>query len=56
MKCARCDGCGRVADTEDREPWTDWLALPLGSSLAVLLGVVRPIPCPDCKGTGEAKS
>jgi hypothetical protein len=54
MKCETCDGCGRLADTEDREPWTVWTSMPLHSSIAVLLGIVRPIECPDCKGTGKA--
>lgn len=48
--CARCDGCGQVANSDDQEPWTAWLDLPLKSSLAVLAGFVRPIPCPVCHG------
>lgn len=52
-ECARCDGCGRVADSEHEEPWTAWMSLPLRSSLAVLTGMVRPKPCPECGGTGE---
>jgi hypothetical protein len=51
--CDKCDGCGRIANSEKGEPWTDWERLPPGSDLAVRLGIVRPIPCPDCKGTGE---
>jgi hypothetical protein len=51
-KCARCDGCGRVASTEDGEPWTAWASLPPGSDLAVRLGVVKPLRCPRCDGTG----
>ena len=51
--CIACDGCGQVANTEDKEPWTDWANLPLGSSMAVLTGVVKPIPCPECGGTGD---
>jgi len=48
--CIRCDGCGLVADSEDQESWTSWLALPPGSDLAVQLGLVRPVPCPSCLG------
>jgi hypothetical protein len=54
--CARCRGCGRIANTEDGEPWSAWLELPLGSATAVLLGVVRPVTCPDCGGTGKRKA
>ena len=48
--CDKCEGCGQVADTEEQEPWTAWLDIPLGSSMAVVMGLVRPIPCPKCKG------
>ena len=27
--CPACDGCGKVANTQDQEPWSRWLALPL---------------------------
>ncbi len=51
-KCLKCGGCGQVADTEDQEPWSYWLELPLQSATAVLLGIVKPIDCPECSGTG----
>jgi len=51
-KCEKCDGCGKVADTPDEEPWTFWLELPLQNSVAVVMGLVRPKLCSDCKGTG----
>lgn len=47
-KCDRCWGCGLIASSEDGEPWTMWLDLPLKSSLAVVMGIVRPLPCPKC--------
>ena len=53
-KCKTCDGCGKVADTDDREPWTFWANLPAQSATAVLMGLVKPINCPACKGTGIA--
>lgn len=53
MKCQKCDGCGKVANTEDQEPWTVWMNLPLQSAGAVILGIVKPITCPYCKGTGK---
>lgn len=52
-KCPACDGCGKVADTQDREPWTAWRSLPLCSASAVVLGVVKPIDCPACGGSGK---
>jgi hypothetical protein len=52
-KCKRCDGCGRIANTEDGEPWTAWTELPLRSSLSLCVGLVRPITCPDCHGSGR---
>lgn len=47
-ECSRCDGCGEIADSEDGEPWTHWMDLPPGSNLAVVAGIVKPIPCPEC--------
>lgn len=51
--CTRCDGCGRIADCETGEPWTAWQDLPPGGDLAVRAGIVKPIPCPDCSGSGR---
>lgn len=51
--CHTCDGCGQVADTDDREPWTAWESLPPGSDMAVRMGLVKPIPCPDCQPAAE---
>jgi hypothetical protein len=54
LPCPCCRGCGQLADSDDREPWTDWTALPLKSSDAILLGLVKPIPCDECGGSGRA--
>lgn len=54
-KCGRCDGCGRVAmnsSGELMEPWTAWEELPPGSDFAVRVGLVKPVKCPDCEGSG----
>jgi hypothetical protein len=53
-KCGRCEGCGKVANDEDGTPWTHWESLPQQSKLAVQFGLVRPIECPACRGTGKA--
>lgn len=52
--CSRCYGCGRIADSDDGEPWSWWETLPWPSNAAVVLGVVRPIPCPACSAGAEA--
>jgi len=51
--CERCDGCGKLADTEERGPWTAWTSLPLRSAVAVIAGLVKPITCDVCGGTGK---
>lgn len=57
-KCLKCDGCGKVADSADEEPWTDWTNLPLHSSAAILniLGLLKSKPCPSCNGLGSRSS
>ncbi len=51
--CATCAGCGKIADSEEGEPWSMWEALPTVSKAAVALGIVKAIECPSCKGTGR---
>ena len=53
MKCPKCDGEGKIADSDDGEPWSAWSSLPAGSDMAVRLGLVKPIDCPMCQGFGE---
>lgn len=53
--CPRCEGCGQIADSEAGEPWLAWENLPTGSNVAVRLGLVKPIRCPACQGTGTAR-
>lgn len=52
-KCGKCDGCGKVANTEGQEPWSAWMNLPLSAAAMVVAGVVRPIDCPACGGSGR---
>lgn len=50
--CGKCETDGRVANDEDESPWSAWATLPVQSAAAVTLGLVFPVPCPVCKGTG----
>lgn len=49
--CTQCLGWKRVAE-ESGESWKYWAELPAPSNLAVQLGVVKPVECPRCRGTG----
>jgi len=51
--CPRCAGCGKVANTPTGEPWSDWTDLPLHAAAGVIVGLVRPVPCPACGGRGR---
>ena len=51
--CGRCAGCGQISDGDPGEPWSAWMALPVESAVGMLAGIVKPIDCPDCNGTGE---
>jgi hypothetical protein len=53
--CRRCQGCGRIANSEDGEPWSFWEKLPPGSDLMVRAGIIQPLSCPACGGSGVAK-
>ena len=53
--CPRCGDCGQIADTPDGEPWTAWTSLPLASSAMVVMGHIRPLPCPDCQPAAVAR-
>lgn len=53
VKCTKCDGCGKIANSDDQEPWTQWANLPLQSATAVVMGLVRPMECPECGGSGK---
>jgi hypothetical protein len=54
--CGLCGGEGRTdsnADRSERAPWSFWETLPPGSDIAVRLGLVKPMDCSDCGGTGK---
>lgn len=52
-RCPRCQGCGKIANDDDGSPWTAWENLPPGSDPAVKMGIVKPIECPSCNGSGK---
>lgn len=54
--CPRCAGCGKLADTDDREPWKYWLEMPLQNAVAVVMGIVKPIDCDRCNGLGIVRT
>lgn len=53
--CARCHGCGQIADDADGAPWSVWMNVPLRASMAGLSGNVRPVACPACDGAGTVR-
>lgn len=54
-KCPACEGEGRVANTEDKEPWSAWETMPATAKAAIHLGLVRPVDCIPCGGTGRKR-
>ena len=49
-KCENCDGCGQIADDAEGAPWTAWTSLPVGAQMAIRMGMLKPIVCPECFG------
>lgn len=54
--CNRCDGCGQIANDDDGTPWKYWAELPYQSAASIVFGLVKPLTCPDCIGTGKANN
>lgn len=52
-KCPKCDGCGRIATDDEDTPWSVWENLPVRSAASVILGMVKPVTCPACSGSGS---
>lgn len=50
--CPCCAGCGRIANDAAGTPWSAWLALPARAAIAVVAGLVKPVTCPACGGSG----
>lgn len=56
MKCARCNGCGKVwGEGKDEIPASDALKLPYESiAPSIAMGAIQD--CPRCKGTGSVNN
>lgn len=52
-KCSKCGGCGQIDSGDEQAPWAMWESLPPGSDMAVRLGLVSPLPCPQCGGCDQ---
>jgi hypothetical protein len=50
--CELCLGWKRVDDGEEPVSWKAWAEIPPPHNIAVQLGLVRPVECPRCEGTG----
>lgn len=51
--CQKCFGWKKIANDDDQSSWKFWAELPAPSNLAVLAGLVFPIDCPRCLGSGK---
>ena len=54
-RCEKCEGCGKVTDGDNEDPWIWWTDLPFRNAAAVAMGVVMPKDCPVCQGTGKVE-
>lgn len=54
--CQKCLGWKHIANDDEQSSWKHWAELPPPSNLAVQLGLVFPIDCPRCQGTGKEPS
>lgn len=50
--CQKCLGWKHIANDDAQTSWKHWAELPPPENLAVQLGMVFPIVCPRCKGSG----
>ena len=49
--CKRCLGWKKV-DEAEQQSWKYWAEMPEQSKIAIKVGLVKPIDCADCGGTG----
>lgn len=52
--CQTCLGWKRVDDSEGCS-WKYWAELRPPANVSVQMGLVKPIECPDCGGTGQRR-
>lgn len=50
--CKKCLGWKRIDDGDEGLSWKYWAELPSPSNIAIQMGIVKPIECPRCHGTG----
>jgi hypothetical protein len=50
--CQKCLGWKHIANDDEQSSWKHWAELPPPENLAVQLGIVFPIECPRCQGSG----
>ncbi len=51
-KCKLCQGWKRIDNGDEGISWKFWDELPSPSNIAVQMGIIKPIECPHCHGTG----
>ena len=49
--CRYCNDEKLVANTAMQEPWSYWQLLPGQAAMAVAMGLVKAVPCPQCGGS-----
>lgn len=52
--CRGCLGSGKVANDDEGAPWPVWEAMVPPTNIAVSLGLVQPVKCERCGGTGRS--
>jgi len=50
--CEQCLGW-KCVDDGDGQSWKYWAELPAQSRIAIKMGLVTPVECPRCGGTGK---
>lgn len=51
--CQKCLGWKKIANDDDQSSWKHWAELPAPNNIMATLGMVFPIDCPRCQGSGK---